>query len=270
MGYPPPCQPPLVTTESPSPSNLPKKTFWIVDFLFPRNLLLSSRVLLSIDRSLRFAVGLSFRSLGFLLLWPWRSVSTSFRRRGGAVSVRESVSRWLPKLLLGPVSQWLWHRDASAVPFVVAKVVPKNCYRYSSRRFCIGLVPHNRGCALPVHVHLRSRGDFLPKLPIFLWMGELLVPRDQIFLPISLTLSPEFVTNTLLGLSRPVGKGPGGPPRKSSTTPWGAALFPCGEEANKLYAFFGPFPPEMRGCEQYFHCFQWRFCAINNIIFAKI
>ena len=206
VGYPPPCQPPLVTTESPSPSNLPKKTFWIVDSLFPRNLLLSSRVLLSIDRSLRFAVGLSFRSLGFLLLWPWRSVSTSFRRRGGAVSVRESVSRWLPKLLLGPVSQWLWHRDASAVPFVVAKVVPKNCYRYSSRRFCIGLVPHNRGCALPVHVHLRSRGDFLPKLPIFLWMGELLVPRDQIFLPISLTLSPEFVTNTLLGLSRPVGR----------------------------------------------------------------
>jgi hypothetical protein len=116
----------------------------------------------------------------------------------------EPVSRWLPKLLLGPVSQWLWHRSASAVPFVVAKVVPKNCYRYSSRRFCIGLVPHNRGCALPVHVHLRSHGDFLPKLPIFLWTGELLVPKVQIFFPISLALSPEFVTNTLLGLSRPV------------------------------------------------------------------
>ncbi len=83
-----PCQPPLVTTESPSPPNLPKKTLWIVDFLFPRNLLLSSRVLLSIDRSLRFAVGLGFRSLGFLLPWPWRSVSTSLRRGGGAVSVR--------------------------------------------------------------------------------------------------------------------------------------------------------------------------------------
>ena len=120
----------------------------------------------------------------------------------------EPVSRWLPKLLLGPVSQWLWHRSASAVPFVVAKVVPKNCYRYSSRRFCIGLVPHNRGCALPVHVHLRSHGDFLPKLPIFLWTGELLVPKAQIFFPISLALSPEFVTNTLLGLSRPVGRVP--------------------------------------------------------------
>jgi hypothetical protein len=55
---------------------------------------------------------------------------------------------------------------------------------------------------------LRSHGDFLPKLPIFLWTGELLVPKVQIFFPISLALSPEFVTNTLLGLSRPVGRVP--------------------------------------------------------------
>ena len=94
--------------------------------------------------------------------------------------------------------------------------------------------------------------------------------KVRIFPGASLALSPEFVTNTLLGLSRPVGKGPGGLPKKSSTTPCGAALFPCGEEANKLYAYFDPFPPEMGGCEQYFHCFQWRFCAINNTIFAKI
>ncbi len=94
--------------------------------------------------------------------------------------------------------------------------------------------------------------------------------KVRIFPDASLALSPEFVTNTLLGLSRPVGKGPGGFPRKSSTTPCGAALFPCGEEANKLFAFSGPFPPEMRGCEQHFHCFQWRFYAINNTIFVKI
>ena len=43
--------------------------------------------------------------------------------------------------------------------------------------------------------------------------------KVRIFPDASLTLSPEFVTNTLLGLSRPVGKGPGGFPRKSSTTP---------------------------------------------------
>ena len=73
--------------------------------------------------------------------------------------------------------------------------------------------------------------------------------KVRIFPGASLALSPEFVTNTLLGLSRPVGKGPRGLPRKSSTTPSGAAIFPCGEEANKLYAFFGHFPPETRGCE---------------------
>ena len=94
--------------------------------------------------------------------------------------------------------------------------------------------------------------------------------KVRIFPGASLALSPEFVTNTLLGLSRPVGKGPGGLLKKPSTTPCGAAISPCGEEANKLYAFFDPFPPEMEGCEQYFHCFQWRFLAINNIISAKI
>ena len=43
--------------------------------------------------------------------------------------------------------------------------------------------------------------------------------KVRIFPGASLALSPEFVTNTLLGLSRPVGKGPGGLPRNSSTTP---------------------------------------------------
>jgi len=55
------------------------------------------------------------------------------------------------------------------------------------------------------------------------------------------------VTNTLLGLSRPVGKGPRGYPKTPSTTPCGAALSPWGAEANKVYAFSASFPTEMRG-----------------------
>jgi len=76
------------------------------------------------------------------------------------------------------------------------------------------------------------------------------------------------MTNTLLGLSRPVGKGPGGFPKKSSTTPCGAALFRWVAEANKLYAFFGCFPAEMRGCEDGFHWFHWNYNAKNNTILA--
>ena len=44
MGYPPPCQPPLVTAESSSPSSAPKSGFQIVDLLFPRCLLPGGRV----------------------------------------------------------------------------------------------------------------------------------------------------------------------------------------------------------------------------------
>jgi hypothetical protein len=43
VGYPPPCQPPLVAAESSSPSSTPKSSFQIVDILFPRCLLLSCR-----------------------------------------------------------------------------------------------------------------------------------------------------------------------------------------------------------------------------------
>ena len=44
VGYPPPCQPPLVAAESSSPQSIPKNGSWIVDFLFPRNLLPGGRV----------------------------------------------------------------------------------------------------------------------------------------------------------------------------------------------------------------------------------
>ena len=44
MGYPPPCQPPLVAAGSSSPSSTPKSIFQIVDALLPRRLLPSGRV----------------------------------------------------------------------------------------------------------------------------------------------------------------------------------------------------------------------------------
>tara|TARA_X000001036_G_scaffold75772_1_gene67301 strand:+ start:2286 stop:2705 length:420 start_codon:yes stop_codon:yes gene_type:complete len=43
VGYPPPCQPPLVAAGSSSPSSTPKSSFQIVDILFPRCLLPSCR-----------------------------------------------------------------------------------------------------------------------------------------------------------------------------------------------------------------------------------
>lgn len=69
---------------------------------------------------------------------------------------------------------------------------------------------------------------------------------------------------------RPVGKGPRGLPKKSSTTLLRAAIFMCAEEANKPYAYFGCFPCEMRVCGYAFHCIHWKICSINNIILVVI
>ena len=44
VGYPPPCQPPLVAAESSSPQFIPKIESWIVDTLLPRYLLPGGRV----------------------------------------------------------------------------------------------------------------------------------------------------------------------------------------------------------------------------------
>ena len=78
------------------------------------------------------------------------------------------------------------------------------------------------------------------------------------------------MTNALFGLNRPVGKGPRRLPRKSSTTPRGAAIFMSVMEANKLYGNLRSFPAEMMGCVIFFHCDQWRKTAENNIIFLTI
>ena len=99
--------------------------------------------------------------------------------------------------------------------------------------------------------------------------GTYKLRRVCISLIASLALSPGFVTNTLLGLSRPVGKGPGELPEKLPTTPCGAALIMCTEEANKPYGFFTPFPLETRVCGYVFHCIHWRDCPKSIIIPAK-
>ena len=111
MGYPPPCQPPLVAAGSSSPSSAPKSIFQIVDALLPRRLLPSGRVsvrfppkwlaprVVSIRASRRSPSSLPVavsriptevsclirRVARFLKRAPdsvstWRSVSTCFRR----------------------------------------------------------------------------------------------------------------------------------------------------------------------------------------------
>ena len=125
----------------------------------------------------------------------------------------DSVSdRWFPSL------------SFSTKPFVVTEVVPKNCYCYTFRRCTVIGNSTTEVVALPV-----------PQFPKVLWQsfaeapdfsageGTYRIRKLRISLIASLVLSPGFVTNTLLSLSRPVGKGPGRLPKKSSTTPGGAA-----------------------------------------------
>ena len=76
VGYPPPCQPPLVTAESPSPQSIPKNAYWFVDLLLQEDLLLNSRVWLFINRSRQIAFASDSKHEAFRLQ-RWRSVSTS-------------------------------------------------------------------------------------------------------------------------------------------------------------------------------------------------
>ena len=121
----------------------------------------------------------------------------------------------------------------------------------------------------------------VPHFPKVLWPSFTEVPdrpvgkgtyqtrKFSLSLIASLALSPRFVTNTLLGLSRPVGKGPGRLPKRSSTTLCRAAKFMWVAEADKLYAFFSPFPTETGVCGDTFHCIHWRKTPRNNIILAR-
>ena len=133
MGYPPPCQPPLVAAESSSPSFTPKSVFQIVDLLFPRCLLpggrvsvhlppkwLVPRVVLIPTPRRQFSsipgAGLHIPTEVFVLLQlgrplfkaslesgsdRWRSVSTCFRRsRWRGFRPWRSVSSLAPRRLL--------------------------------------------------------------------------------------------------------------------------------------------------------------------------
>ena len=158
MGYPPPCQPPLVAAGSSSPSFTPKSIFQFVDVLLPRRLLPSGRVsvrlpprwlvprvvLIRASRrspsSLPVAVS-RIPTEVFLIDPACRPFSEANFRFGFDVEVRfhllpkkqvarlpsvASVSSSAPRRLL----PWL----GFAVPLFVTEVVPKNCYCHSYRR----------------------------------------------------------------------------------------------------------------------------------------
>ena len=158
MGYPPPCQPPLVAAGSSSPSFAPKSTFQIVDALLPRRLLPSGRVsvrlppkwlaprVVSIRASRRSSSSLPVavsRIPTEVVLFDsaCRPFSEASSRFGFDVEVRfhplpkKRVAR-LPSVV--SVSSSTSRRSLSwlgfTVPLFVTEVVPKNCYCHSYRR----------------------------------------------------------------------------------------------------------------------------------------
>ena len=158
MGYPPPCQPPLVAAGSASPSYAPKSIFQIVDGLLPSRLLPSGRVsvhlppkwsaprvvLIRASRrspsSLPVAVS-HIPTEVFLIDSACCPFSEASLRFGFNVEVRfhplpkKRVAR-LPSVV--PVSSLASRRSLSwlgfTVPLFVTEVVPKNCYCHSYRR----------------------------------------------------------------------------------------------------------------------------------------
>lgn len=271
MGYLPPCQPPLVAAESSSPQSIPKNESWIVDFLFPRNLLLSGRVSghiapkCFVSRVVSNSVSRRLRSF---------SPGAEFLFSPRCPFPFSGVARSLSKLRFGCD---LWgsvsiHSEEWMARFPPVMSVSSSFSRGSNPWFgFIYAVCCNRGCPeelllllLPaVHSHWYYCNWVaalpVPHFQVVVWQifaeapilpvsgGTFDLRRFRIFPSTSRPLSLGFVTNTLLGLSRPVGKGPRGFPRKPSTTPCGAALYTWEAEANKVYAFFGRFPAEMRG-----------------------
>ena len=161
MGYPPPCQPPLVAAGSSSPSFTPKSTFQIVDALLPRRLLPSGRVsvhlppkwlaprVVSICASRRSPSSLPVAvsripTEVFLFDSACRPFSGASSRFGFDVEVRFHP---LPKMRVArlpsvvSVSSSTSRRSLSwlgfTVPLFVTEVVPKNCYCHSYRRCAV-------------------------------------------------------------------------------------------------------------------------------------
>ena len=158
MGYPPPCQPPLVAAGSSSPSFTPKSIFQIVDALLPRRLLPSGRVSVRLPpkwlaprvvsipapRKMRSSLPVagSHISTEVVLFVPaCRPFSEASLRRGPGVEVRfhPPPKRRMARFpSVASVSSSVSRRSLSwrgfAVPLFVTEVVPKNCYCHSYRR----------------------------------------------------------------------------------------------------------------------------------------
>ena len=247
VGYPPPCQPPLVAAGSSSPSSSPKIRFQIVDFLFPRSLLPSGRVSVHLPPKWLDSRVVQFNSPKVVSLIPVSILSpkSSFRLVGRFISEEMIGSNHggpfphLSEESCGAVSvhgrsvSIQHHERCFLVRFPPVASKPKLfhqavvCNRGCPEELLLLHLPakhshwyfHNKLWPSLYHTSKGCMADSLPKLRIILWVWELLCPKTPIFLNTSIALSPEFMTNTLLGLSRPVGKGPRGFPRKPSTTP---------------------------------------------------
>ena len=186
MGYPPPCQPPLVTAESSSPSFTPKSKFQIVDSLFPSCLLPGGRVSVnfppkcSISRVVLISTSRRLCSSLPVVGFPHfhRSDRASFRRsrpfsmnfpkviprfgfgHGGPFPLaRKRVAR-LPSVVSVSrlISRRLSVRFGFTEPFVATEVVPKNCYCYSSRRCTVVGTTATRSQPSLFHISRRSCG----------------------------------------------------------------------------------------------------------------
>ena len=159
----------------------------------------------------KFALQFGFRPMGARLLY--------FRRSIGAVSVRgRSVSKSAPRRLL----PWFGF-------YLMVSPPSRSLQQKLSRRTVTAappdetqslVIPQPKSWPSPYHITRRSCSKSFAEAPDYpVGGGTYKLRRVCISLIASLALSPGFVTNTLLGLSRPVGKGPGRLPKKSSTTP---------------------------------------------------
>ena len=161
MGYPPPCQPPLVAAGSSSPSSTPRSIFQIVDALLPRRLLPSGRVSVHLPPKWLDSRVVQFNSPKVVSLIPVSILSpkSSFRLVGRFISEemigsnQEVRFHTFPKKvvarfpsMVGPFPfnipkdvswfgfrPWFQSRSFSTKPLFVTEVVPKNCYCYTFR-----------------------------------------------------------------------------------------------------------------------------------------
>ena len=181
MGYPPPCQPPLVAAESSSPFLTPKSSLRIVDFLFPRNLLPGGRVsvhlppkwlvyrVVSISTSrgkfpsLPVAGFFQFTEMSWFLQLsrPFSTINCRFGFDHGGPSplARKRVARFPSVVSVSRlISRRLSVRFGFTEPFVATEVVPKNCYCYSSRRCTVVGTTVTRSQPSLFHISRRSCG----------------------------------------------------------------------------------------------------------------